>query len=250
MPQPRMRGIGTDRALARLRGCIAEDDVTIIGLYGPEGVGKTTRLKKLNNDFVGSGGGDFDSVIYVDVARCSNDARKIQEAIGERLGLRARDDELEQQIRRCLNHTSFLLILDDVREFVDYEELGVPCDGGRCARHRSRPHRRKIVVATPFDYVCAHMLAEETIEVEGLGREEAWKLFAENVGRDAMGADAEVHALAEAVVRNCGGVPGKLIEYARALAGKRSVTEWKRVMWEKRMSSSSGDSVDIIDVIY
>ncbi|KAK1281945.1 hypothetical protein QJS10_CPB22g00974 [Acorus calamus] len=45
-------------------------------------------------------------------------------------------------------------------------------------------------------------------------------------GRDA--GDAEVRTLAEAVVRNCGGVPGKLIECACALAGKRTVAEWKR----------------------
>ncbi|KAK1281944.1 putative disease resistance protein [Acorus calamus] len=248
MPQPRMRGIGTDRALARLRGCVAEDDVTIIGLFGPDGVGKTMRLIKLNSDFVGSGGEDFISVIYVDVVACSNDARRIREVIGGRLGMTPKECESRELIKRTLSHTSFLLMLDGVREFIDYEELGVPCDGGRCARHRSRPHRRKIVVATPFDYVCAHMCAEETIEVEGLGPEEAWKLFTENVGRDAMRGDAEVHALAKAVVRNCDGIPGKLIECARALAGKTTVAEWKRVMSEKGMSSS-GDSVDVIDVI-
>ncbi|KAK1259056.1 putative disease resistance protein [Acorus gramineus] len=233
MPQPRMRSY------------ISEDDVTIIGLYGPEGVGKTTRLKMLNNDFVRSSGGDFDSVIYVDVTGCSNDAWRIQEAIGGRLGLRAQDNESKEQIRRCLSHTSFLLILDDVRVSVNYEALVVPCDG--------EPHRQKIVVATPFDYMRAHMWAEETIEVKGLGAEEAWKLFVDNVGRDAMRANGEVRGLAEAVVRNCGGAPGKVIERARALAGKRTITEWRRVVSEKGMLALCWRRgcycQDIIDVI-
>ena len=48
--------------------CFDEDEVGIVGLYGVRGVGKTTLMKKINNDFLKLSR-DFHIVISVVVSK-------------------------------------------------------------------------------------------------------------------------------------------------------------------------------------
>ncbi|KAF8388124.1 hypothetical protein HHK36_026790 [Tetracentron sinense] len=75
--------VGMDLIFENVWRCLIEEDqVRIIGLYGMGGVGKTTLLKKINNEFDDRGTNDFDVVIWVVVSKESN-VRMVQKTIGE-----------------------------------------------------------------------------------------------------------------------------------------------------------------------
>lgn len=80
--RPIGKTVGLDSIISEVWRCIEDHDEKVIGLYGMGGVGKTTLLKKLNNEFLDTKH-DFDLVIWVKVSRNAN-LEKIQESILKR----------------------------------------------------------------------------------------------------------------------------------------------------------------------
>ncbi|RVW23567.1 putative disease resistance protein [Vitis vinifera] len=60
---PMEETVGSELAYGRICGFLKDPQVGIMGLYGMGGVGKTTLLKKINNDFLTTSS-DFDVVIW------------------------------------------------------------------------------------------------------------------------------------------------------------------------------------------
>ncbi|KAK2651389.1 hypothetical protein Ddye_011245 [Dipteronia dyeriana] len=84
---PMEKTVGIDSIFNQLWSCFQDqkdNSTEIIGLYGTGGVGKTTLLKKLNNNFLREFMSDFHVVIWVVVSREVN-LWKIQEVIREKL---------------------------------------------------------------------------------------------------------------------------------------------------------------------
>ncbi|KAJ9189845.1 hypothetical protein P3X46_001097 [Hevea brasiliensis] len=235
--------VGLENMLDKVWSCLIQEHVGIIGLYGMGGVGKTTLLTQINNRFINTSH-DFDVVIWVTV---SKDLRleKVQDEIGEKIGFfeekwhTKRIDEKAVDIYNVLRKKKFVLLLDDVWERVNLIRLGVPFPDGQ--------NSSKVVFTTRSETVCSLMDAQKKIKVETLEWEEAWKLFRDKVGEDILGIHPDIPHLAQAVARECDGLPIALITIARAMACKKTPQEWSHGLEVLRKSASElqgmGDEV-------
>ena len=97
-------------------------------------MGKTTFLKKINNEFLETKLG-FDVVIWVVMAKPEN-IEKVQELILNKLEVphyerkNRSKDEINQKIFNILKTKKFVLLLDNIWERLDLTELGVPHPNG------------------------------------------------------------------------------------------------------------------------
>ena len=100
------------------------ENTGIIGLYGLEGVGKTTVLTQVNNRLLQQKTNGFDFVLWVFVSKNLN-LEKIQDTIREKIGFLDRtwtsktEGEKAAKIFDILSKRRFALFLDDVWEKVD-----------------------------------------------------------------------------------------------------------------------------------
>jgi disease resistance protein RPS2 len=216
---PSRPAVGLNMMLERARQFLAEDGVGTVGIYGMGGVGKTTLLKTINNEFL-TKRHHFDVVIWVGVSK-EFVADKIQRAVGARLGLPWEELESHEQralkIHKLMKRKKFLLLLDDVWEGIDLPKLGIPV-----------PEKTSKVIFTKRSLdVCTGMYADQKLRVEFLGEEDSWKLFCENVGEKEIFYSETIRAYAETIVRKCGGLPLALITIGKAMANKETEEEWK-----------------------
>ncbi|KAF8400755.1 hypothetical protein HHK36_014055 [Tetracentron sinense] len=163
--------VGMDLMFEKVWRCLGDEQVGIMGLYGMGGVGKTTLLKKINNEFLKTTH-DFDLVIWVVVSKDSN-VGKIQKDVGFKLELSWSEnvsrDSRASDIFSVLRRKKFVLLLDDIWEAVDLLNIGIPLPDDQ--------NKSKVVFTTRSEDVCGHMEAHKKIRVQCLMREEAWDLF-------------------------------------------------------------------------
>ncbi|KAL2476237.1 Disease resistance protein [Abeliophyllum distichum] len=127
----------------------------------------------------------------------------------ERIGIRLHK-RLEKEKR-------FLLILDDVWDAIDLDVLGVP---------RPEVHvGSKIILTSRSLDVCREMLTDINIEVNALNGEEAWELFYQHAGQVVEAEN--IKPFAEAVAKECGGLPLAITVVGASMRGKSMVALWK-----------------------
>ncbi|XP_052300952.1 probable disease resistance protein At5g63020 isoform X5 [Citrus sinensis] len=222
--------VGQELLLGQVWRCITDQEKNrgIIGLYGIGGVGKTTLLKQVNNNFRHQQH-NFDVVIWAA-------ASTLQDDIGKRIGF-SEDQSWEKKspqdkavdIGSILSRRKFVLLLDDIWKPIDLTQLGVPLqklnDGS------------KVVLTTRSAGVCDQMDAEK-VEVYSLAHDKAWELFQEMVDRSTLDSHTSIRELAETLARECGGLPLALKTVGRAMKSQRKVGDWKRAIHKMRTSAS------------
>ncbi|KAJ0075169.1 hypothetical protein Patl1_34401 [Pistacia atlantica] len=207
--------VGMDSILDEVWSCLDDHEVSMIGLYGIGGVGKTTLLQKLNNKFIDKRRG-FNVVIWVTVSKEVN-FNGIQEVIRNKLDIpeeiwERKIDEHGRaaEICRSLCRKKFVLLLDDLWERIDLRKLGVP-------DLSYNQNGSKIVFTTRSEDVCDSMdAAVKKIEVKCLSFEESFELFRQCVKEDVLNSHPEIPELAKTVAKECKGLPLALITIGRA----------------------------------
>ncbi|XP_010110286.2 disease resistance protein SUMM2 [Morus notabilis] len=241
---PVEKTLGLDLTLLEVWRCIRSENVGIIGLYGMGGVGKTTLLKRINNEFFGTRN-DFDVVIWV-VASKEASISKIQDAIQDRLQIP--DDEWKSNrveersitIYRTLRGKKFVLLLDDVWKQFDLLKVGVPIPDIH--------NGSKVIFTTRSKEVCGQMEADKCIRVECLEQEKALDLFLEKVGEEALSSHPTIPHLAKAVAEECKGLPLALITVGRSMASRKKLEDWERAI--ELLRSYPSNFSGIVDCVY
>lgn len=127
--------VGLEAVSGLVWRCLTMENTGIIGLYGVEGVGKTTVLTQVNNRLLQQKANGFDFVLWVFVSKNLN-LEKIQDTIREKIGFLDRtwtsktEEEKAAKIFDILSKRRFALFLDDVWEKVDLGKGSKPvtCD--------------------------------------------------------------------------------------------------------------------------
>ncbi|KAG2724899.1 hypothetical protein I3760_01G039600, partial [Carya illinoinensis] len=226
--------------LAKTMTLLSEDKNGIIGIWGMGGVGKTNLVRNLNNKLLEINSNmPFSCVLWVTVSR-NSDIKKLQIGIASRLGFRLDEsmgvDRVAIQLYQRLKEESnvllhsippviflqerFLLILDDVWEKIDLDKLGVP-----------RPEVQsgsKIILTSRSLEVCRDMLTDVEVKMSVLRDEGAWQLFS-RYARDVVTSE-QIAPLAEAICKECKGLPLAIITMGAAMRGKTNPEVWKHAL--------------------
>nr|GLL17147.1 disease resistance protein At4g27190-like [Ipomoea trifida] len=205
------------RNLAKMMDLLKSEKYKRIGVWGMGGVGKTTLVKNLNNQLTNDP--IFNIVIWVVVSQNAT-VESVQSKIAERLKLQhmMNKERMAEGLRNKLEGIKFLLILDDIWEEINLDIVGIP---------QPNEHTGSKIILTTRDFnVCQHMLTDIEFEIGGLHPEEAWKLFRETVEEEVVDSD-QIKPMAEAIVKECDGLPLALITVGASLRKKREIGLWK-----------------------
>ncbi|XP_022633266.1 probable disease resistance protein At4g27220 [Vigna radiata var. radiata] len=205
-------------AYEQLLDAVKNNDVSMIGLYGMGGCGKTTLAMEIRK-FV-EAEHLFEKVLFVPVSS-SVEVLRIQEKIRSSLQHEIPETEEMQRAQRLCSiltkEKSALLILDDVWEKLDFVRIGIP----------SSEHRKgcKILITTRSEEVCTLMDCQRKIYLPHLTDEEAWTLF-QNKALITEGTPHTLKDLGRSISDECKGLPVAIAAVACSLKGKTE-TVWR-----------------------
>ncbi|XP_044473035.1 disease resistance protein UNI-like [Mangifera indica] len=210
---------------------LKDDKVSIIGICGMGGVGKTTLVKRVGK--LAEEEKLYNSVVMVVVSQTPN-IMNIQREIAYILDLKSLPDYPESTRasslwERIKKEKRILIILDDVWERIKLEEIGIPF---------GKDHRGcKIVLTSRSKYVCDEMDCDKTYTVGTLSKQESWELFKEIVGMDVE--NSIISPTAREVAAECDGLPIAIVTIARALKNKNEDV-WIDAARQLKMSTPTG----------
>ncbi|XP_044475727.1 disease resistance protein SUMM2-like [Mangifera indica] len=207
-----------------------DDKVSIIGICGMGGVGKTTLVKQVG--ILAKEQKLFDSIVMVVVSQTPN-IMNIQREIAHTLDLKSLSDCPESTRasslwERIKKEKRILIILDDIWRRIQLEEIGIPFgkDHGGC----------KIMLTSRRKNVCDQMDCDKTFIVGTLTKQESWALFKELVGMDVE--NSNLSSIAREVTAECDGLPIAIVTLARALKN-RAMYVWRDALQQLKRSTST-----------
>nr|GMC47089.1 probable disease resistance protein At1g12290 isoform X2 [Ipomoea batatas] len=221
--------------LEKLYGCLKDDKVSSIGVYGMGGVGKTTLVKHIHNQILQKMSGV--KVYWVTVSQDFS-IKKLQDDIAKKIGGLEFVDEDEDQraaiLHKHLVGKKTVLILDDVWKSIPLEKLGNPHRIEGC----------KFIITSRSLGVCHQIGCQELFKVKTLNENEAWDLFKENLllhGHTVLTEDIEKHA--KELAKKCGGLPLALNTVAGSMRGVND-----NHIWRNAINKFHSDSLQLEDL--
>ncbi|OEL23882.1 AP-1 complex subunit mu-2 [Dichanthelium oligosanthes] len=227
MEMPSSECVGREPMLEELYALVQDDSVSIVGIHGMAGVGKSTLLRAFHNGMVSR-------MAHLDIIICAempdddgcDYEEELQISVINQLRLqlqKATKKDRAAALFSTLSKKKFLLVIDNLWVPINLGAMGIPCSSSALRRSNS-----KIVLATRNEEVCDRMDVRKKMRVGCLPWESSWALFqGKAAGAELVRSSSEMRAYAEELARNCGGLPFALVTVARAMASKRTVQEWK-----------------------
>ncbi|XP_057747757.1 probable disease resistance protein At5g63020 [Arachis stenosperma] len=228
---PHIETVGVDSMVDRVWNSLQDENVGIIGIYGMGGVGKTTLMKRIHNEF-GNRNHEFDLVLWITIAKDCDNA-KVMNDIRNRLGVkddswnRSSEHEKVGKIYQVLRQRRFVLMLDDLWGKLELQEVGVP-------NPKKAGCRSKVVFTTREEDVCDKMQADKKFKMEVLSEEDSFALFCKKVGEGTIKSNVEIPRQAKKMAKECKGLPLALVIVGSAMSGVRSIDSWRQAKHELR----------------
>ncbi|XVF56907.1 hypothetical protein PTKIN_Ptkin06aG0158400 [Pterospermum kingtungense] len=198
---------------------LKDANLSIIGVYGMGGVGKTTLVKQVARQAKKEN--LFDEVVMAAVTQSFN-LKKIQDQIADDLGLKfekqsdsGRAGELCNRLKKT---SKVLVILDDIWVKLDMEALGIPYG----AEHQGC---KILLTSRELNVLSSLMGSQENVPIETLKEEEAWDLFQKMATGIVLRHDLQ--PTAKEVAKKCAGLPIAIVTIGKAMKNKKTLFEWK-----------------------
>ncbi|GLT51490.1 hypothetical protein SLA2020_248960 [Shorea laevis] len=246
---------GSEALKANILACLKGEEVTMLGVWGMGGVGKTTIMKHVHNELLKEG--KFKKIIWVTVSQ-NFDIRKLQEQIACSLNLKEKLEEHQNEtihagvLSKMLEEQKpYSLILDDVWSSFKLEDVGIlkPNVTNGC----------KLVLTTRLQDVACSMDCR-IIQVKNLSNEEALKLFLNEVGDIVLsdhggGIKKDLESTLNEIVDECDGLPLALITVAGSLKGISELRLWSVALKQLRdckrnVAGTDADAFKILKFSY
>ncbi|KAK6928849.1 Leucine-rich repeat [Dillenia turbinata] len=199
------------------------DDISMIGVWGMGGVGKTTLAMHIYNQVLQTK--HTKHVYWVNVSQEST-VYKLQDSIAKKVNLDL-SNVMEEKLRAAKlckalrEEHDFVLILDDVWKPFSLRDVGIP----------SASKIGKLIVTTRIYGVCYQMGCQSIIKIEPLWPNEAWNLFLENLGH-GVELPEEIEEIAESIVEKCTGLPLAIETVAKSMKGVDDIQMWRDALEE------------------
>ncbi|KDP42476.1 hypothetical protein JCGZ_00273 [Jatropha curcas] len=217
IPQFQEQEIGISPGLKKVIESIGFSNVGKIGIFGGARVGKTTFVKAL--EYLIAFKKMFECIVWVTVPKDWS-LKNVQLQISRQLPSNDIIDDKHINSRslfRMLEHIKFLLILDDVNEFIDLSIIGIP---------KPTPENgSKIVLTTRSEIICNIMAVDLKIRLQDLS---SWELFCEDVGEVVYSPCLQ--PLANEVVDLCCDNADAIRIMAAALKDVSDVDIWRKAL--------------------
>ncbi|XVF65760.1 hypothetical protein PTKIN_Ptkin09bG0275900 [Pterospermum kingtungense] len=212
------------------------DSVSLVGVHGIGGIGKSTLLKEIASK--AKEGNFFDAVVVVLVSQ-TPEIKDIQDQIAEQLDCefksRTKNRSREYELRGKLEGMKkILVILDDVRMKLDLARIRIPYE----QHHKGC----KILLASRSLNVLNEMNTQKIFRVGLLEREAAWDLF-----KQIAGVGPDLQSTAIQVAKECQGLPIAISMVARALRDKSSM-QWRDAL-QKLKGPSKETTVRVLNQV-
>ncbi|TYH51595.1 hypothetical protein ES332_D10G286700v1 [Gossypium tomentosum] len=208
---------------------LKDDSVSVVGVHGTGGIGKTTLVKEIARKVKDK---LFDSVVIAIVTQAI-DIEKIQNQIADFLGLKFEEQSMVGKASRLRERLKkeerVLVVLDDIWGKVDIEEVGIPLGDEHKGCKLLLTSRELTVLSNGMD-------AQKHFSIEFLNEKEAWDLFKKMAG--GCDESCDLKPIAMEVAKKCAGLPIAIATVAGALRNKR-LFEWKNALRELERPSSS-----------
>ncbi|PPD73457.1 hypothetical protein GOBAR_DD29619 [Gossypium barbadense] len=208
---------------------LKDDSVSVVGVHGTGGIGKTTLVKEIARKVKGK---LFDSVVIATVTQAI-DIEKIQNQIVDFLGLQFEEQSMVGKAfrlrERLKEEERILVVLDDIWGKVDIEEVGIPLGD----EHKGC---KLLLTSRELNVLSNGMDAQKNFPIGFLNEKEAWDLFKKKAGDCDESCDLK--SIAMEVANKCAGLPIAIATVAGALRNKR-LFEWKNALRELERPSSS-----------
>ncbi|XP_057991387.1 probable disease resistance protein At4g27220 isoform X3 [Hevea brasiliensis] len=193
------------------------DDVSVIGIWGMGGVGKTTLVAHIHNVLLQR----QENVYWVTVSQDLS-IYKLQNSIAKTIGFDlSNEDDLKKRAAKLSKALSekqeFVLILDDLWNYFPLKEVGILAREKGC----------KLILTTRMLDVCRQMECQETIKVKSLPEFEAWQLFQDKLGKPLS---LDVMEIAKSIASECAGLPLGIITIAASMRGADDICEWRNAL--------------------
>ncbi|TXG75262.1 hypothetical protein ES332_1Z002300v1 [Gossypium tomentosum] len=196
---------------------LKNDSVSVVGVHGMGGIGKTTMVKEIARKVKGK---LFDSVVIA------------TNQIADFLGLKFEEQSMVGKafrVRERLKEKRILVVLDDIWEKLNIEEVGIPLGD----EHKGC---KLLLTSRELNVLLNGMDAQKNFPIGVLNEKEAWDLFKKKAGDCVESCDLK--PIAMEVAKKCAGLPIAIATVAGALRNKR-LFEWKNALRELERPSSS-----------